>query len=80
MQCFLGWLTVQTDANPNPRATSGPENSLTRWSDQGDGEILCDYGAAYTFMEYVARPLRHGLHDGAAQQRRERPRRACRRR
>ena len=55
-QCFLGWLTVQTEANPNPRPTSGPENSLTRWSDQGDGEILCDYGAAYTFMEYV-----HGL-------------------
>jgi immune inhibitor InhA-like protein len=55
-QCFLGWLTDQTDANPNPRLTSGPENSLTRWSDQGDGEILCDYGAAYTFMEYI-----HGL-------------------
>ena len=56
VQCFLGWLTVQTPANPNPRATSGPENSLTRWSDQGDGEILCDYGAAYTSMEYY-----HGL-------------------
>jgi hypothetical protein len=55
-QCFLGWLTVQTNANPNPRATSGPENSLTRWLDQGTGEQLCDYGAAYTFMEYV-----HGL-------------------
>jgi Immune inhibitor A peptidase M6 len=51
-QCFLGWLGVQTPANPNPRA-GGPENSLTRWSDQGDGEILCDYGAAYTMMEYL---------------------------
>ena len=48
-QCFLGWLGVQTPANPNPR-NGGPENSLTRWGDQGDGEILCDYGAAYTFM------------------------------
>jgi hypothetical protein len=52
-QCFLGYLGVQTAANPNPRLTSGPENSLTRWGDQGDGEILCDYGAAYTMMEYV---------------------------
>jgi hypothetical protein len=52
-QCFLGWLGVQTPANPNPRA-GGPENSLTRWGDQGDGEILCDYGAAYTMMEFLA--------------------------
>jgi hypothetical protein len=52
-QCFLGWLGVQTDANPNPR-DSGPENSLTLWGDQGDDEILCDYGAAYTSMEYYS--------------------------
>ncbi|HSC92258.1 MAG TPA: hypothetical protein VLB86_11440 [Gaiellaceae bacterium] len=57
VQCFLGWLGVQTPANPNPRPTSGPENSLTRWGDQGQGEILCDYGAAYTMMEYL-----HGLY------------------
>jgi hypothetical protein len=31
----------------------GPENSLTRWGDQGGPEILCDYGAAYTLMEYL---------------------------
>ena len=31
----------------------GPENSLTAWGDQGGPEILCDYGAAYTFMEYL---------------------------
>src|SRR5207253_2674400 len=31
----------------------GPENSLTLWGDQGDPEILCDYGAAYTFMQYL---------------------------
>jgi hypothetical protein len=51
-QCFLGYLGVQTPANPNPRG-GGPENSLTRWEDQGPGEILCDYGAAYTTMEYL---------------------------
>ncbi len=54
IQCILGWLSVQTDANPIPRPASGPENSLTRWSDQGDDEILCDYGAAYSFMELLA--------------------------
>jgi hypothetical protein len=53
VQCFLGWLGVQTEANPNPRP-GGPENSLTIWGDQGDGEILCDYGAAYTIMEFLA--------------------------
>lgn len=31
----------------------GPENSLTVWQDQGAPEILCDYGAAYSFMEYL---------------------------
>ena len=52
VQCFLGWLGVRTDANPNPRP-GGPENSLTRWSEHS-GEILCDYGAAYTFIEVLA--------------------------
>ena len=54
IQCFLGWLGVQTPANPNPRSTGGPENSLTWWQDQGDDEVLCDYGAAYTMMEFLA--------------------------
>jgi Immune inhibitor A-like, MAM domain len=54
LQCFLGWLGVSTPANPNPRPTSGPENSLTNWSDQGDGEILCDYGAAFSFMLWLS--------------------------
>jgi len=53
IQCFLGWLSVLTPVNPNPRAACGPENSLTRWGDQGDAEILADYGAAYSFMEMV---------------------------
>lgn len=53
LQCFMGNLVTQTDANPNPRG-GGPENSLTSWGDQGDGEILCDYGAAFSFMEYLS--------------------------
>lgn len=53
LQCFMGNLVFQTDANPNPRG-GGPENSLTLWGDQGDGEILCDYGAAFSIMEYLA--------------------------
>lgn len=70
IQCFLGYLGVLTPFNPNPRLASGPENSLTRWGDQGDGEILCDYGAAYTFMEYVRGQFGQGfmtsLHRGDA--------------
>src|SRR6185503_13084262 len=54
LQCFLGWLTVPTPANPNPRATGGPENSLTWWEDQGTDETLCDYGAAFTFMLWLS--------------------------
>jgi hypothetical protein len=54
LQCFLGWLGVQTPANPNPRATGGPENSLTTWEDQGTDETLCDYGAAFSFMLWLS--------------------------
>jgi hypothetical protein len=53
-QCFLGWLNQLTPANPNPRTAGGPENSLTLWGDQTQAEILCDYGAAYTMMEFLA--------------------------
>jgi hypothetical protein len=31
----------------------GPENSLTRWQDQGPAEILADYGAAFSIMTYL---------------------------
>jgi hypothetical protein len=54
VQCFTGFLSVSTPVNPNPREACGPENSLTRWEDQGPGEILADYGAAYTMMELLA--------------------------
>ncbi|MDQ4027225.1 MAG: peptidase M6, partial [Actinomycetota bacterium] len=56
IQCFLGYLIVETPANPSPDP-GGPENSLTLWRDQvGDheSELLCDYGAAYTMMEFLA--------------------------
>ena len=43
--CFEGWLDP---------SFGGPENSLTAWGDQGGPEILCDYGAAYSFMSMLA--------------------------
>jgi hypothetical protein len=53
IQCLLGNTSIQTPANPNPRE-GGPENSLTVWGDQGQGsEILCDYGAGFSFMLYL---------------------------
>jgi hypothetical protein len=46
LRCFAGYLAR--------RGYGGPENSLTLWGDQGGPEILCDYGAAYSFMQYLA--------------------------
>jgi hypothetical protein len=43
-RCFEGW-------DPT---FGGPENSLTSWGDQGQPEILCDYGAAYSIMQMLA--------------------------
>jgi immune inhibitor A len=34
-------------------AAARPENSLTAWGDQGDLEILTDYGQAYLFQYYL---------------------------
>ena len=53
VQCFLGNLWNVTPADPNPTA-GGPENSLTLWGDKGGSQIVCDYGAAETFMHYLA--------------------------
>jgi hypothetical protein len=53
----------QTGANPNPSA-GGPENSLTRWGDKGGDEIVCDYGAAETFMHYLASRFGPGIITG----------------
>ena len=54
VQCFLGYATLETPANTIPREGCGPSNSLTLWGDQGDDNILADYGAAYTMMEFLA--------------------------
>ncbi|HEU5044664.1 MAG TPA: choice-of-anchor J domain-containing protein, partial [Nocardioidaceae bacterium] len=43
--CFTGFMAGE--------GYGGPENSLTQWQDQGGPEILCDYGAAYSFMQYL---------------------------
>jgi hypothetical protein len=52
-QTYLGWKNVfQPDWNPIPEE-AGPENGLTAWGDQGDGEILADYGNAMFFMNYL---------------------------
>ena len=54
IQTFLGWRALQTPANQIPQPKGGAENSLTVWDDQGGLETLSDYGAAWTFMEFVA--------------------------
>jgi len=52
-QAYLGWLQVyEPDWNPITY-DSGPENGLTAWGDQGDGEILADYGNAMFFMNFL---------------------------
>ena len=53
IQTFLGWRTVVDAVEPDPAADGGAENSLTIWDDQGDLETLADYGAAWTFMEFL---------------------------
>ena len=65
-QCFLGWVGVETPANPNPNP-GGAENSLTLWGDQDTdhaAENLCDYGAASTFTNFRRPDAR--AHQGAA--------------
>jgi hypothetical protein len=59
IQTFLGWRALLTPANQNPQPFGGPENSLTVWGDQGGADILADYGAAWTFMEYLAERYGH---------------------
>jgi hypothetical protein len=53
IQTFLGWRTVVTPFNQIPQPNGGAENSLTIWNDQGGLETLADYGAAWTFMEFL---------------------------
>jgi hypothetical protein len=50
---FLGW-DAQTHPDWNPLGyEAGPENGLPAWGDQGDDEILADYGFAMFFMNLV---------------------------
>lgn len=71
--CFTGFGIVRTPFNPNPRDCGGPQNSLTLWGDDGDGnEILADYGNAYSFMLFLydryGLGIMTGLHrDGTTQ-------------
>jgi immune inhibitor InhA-like protein len=64
VQCFLGNNAVQTAANPNPRP-GGPENSLNVWGDQDfdhEQEILCDYGAAYSYLLWLGDTYGEGVY------------------
>jgi hypothetical protein len=49
LQCFYGNLGSTLGGVP----LGGPENGLTWWEDQGGGEVICDYGAAWSMMEYL---------------------------
>lgn len=54
INCFLGFGSVQTPFNTNPRDCGGPENSLNLWG-EGDNpsKVLADYGNAYSFMLFL---------------------------
>ena len=52
VQCYYGNTGTSTPANPLP-SDGGPSNSLNLWGDQGSDDILCDYGAAATFVEWL---------------------------
>ncbi len=56
LQTWMGFADDQ--------AFGGPEQSLTRWQDQGAPEILADYGMAYAFMEYLHSHYGERVHDG----------------
>ncbi len=51
IQSFYGFVAQVIGGAPIAR--SGAENSLTDWGDQGDAEILADYGIVNAFMLYV---------------------------
>jgi hypothetical protein len=53
INCFQGWGTVNTPANPNPRDCGGPQNSLNIWGESVPAAILADYGNAYQFLLFL---------------------------
>ncbi len=54
---YLGWSTVQTPANPNPRNAGGPQNSLNLWdefeAETNGAAVLADYGHTYAFLLFL---------------------------
>lgn len=56
MSDFAEYITGYTDLNSNVHIDAflaHPYNSLVAWGDQGDLEILADYGAAYLMQLYL---------------------------
>lgn len=56
MSDFASYITGYSDPNTDSHIASylnHPYNSLVNWGDQGDLEILADYGAAYLFQLYL---------------------------
>jgi hypothetical protein len=53
INCFQGWGTVSTPANPNPRDCGGAQNSLNLWGESVPAAILADYGNAYQLMLFL---------------------------
>jgi hypothetical protein len=71
--CYQGFGTVKTKYNTNPEACGGPQNSLNLWNEGAAGDVLADYGIAYSFMLYLKDRFgpqvleklhRDGLHHG----------------
>lgn len=48
LTCFQGF------AGSSSFPYCGADNSLTRWEDRGASSVLADYGAAYSFLLYLA--------------------------
>jgi hypothetical protein len=75
ISCYQGFGTVKTRFNASPRECGGPQNSLNLWDEGAPGDVLADYGIAYSFMLYLhdrfgpqvlSRLHRDGAHQGLA--------------
>jgi len=53
VNCYQGWGSVLTPANPNPRDCNGAQNSLNLWDEGPAAGVLADYGHAYQFLLYL---------------------------
>lgn len=64
MSDFAEYITGYTDLNNNAHIDAflaHPYNSLVAWGDQGDLEILTDYGAAYLMQLYLHQEFGRGF-------------------